>query len=153
MTLWKAGEGIYSDKESKFAINFREDHPDLFVKLSNKMGLLIPGKTLSEGGYVYNVKEITSKKTGKNFVLVERRKDSATGDPIIDTLPSSEEKEAHKSVQNVNWDDRQARIDKAHQENLEVQRRQAVALENINETLGAILKLVYAKQEEEKEGV
>lgn len=36
-------------------------------------------------------------------------------------------------------DARQERIDKAHQENLEVQRRQAQALENIAETLAMIL--------------
>lgn len=141
MTTWKAGEGKYADKESKFAINFREDHPDLFTKLSNGSGFLVPGLTHTEAGYTYNVKEITSKKTGKQFVLVERKKTSV-GDPIVDSLPESEEKEAHKSVQNANWDDRQARIDKAHQENLEVQKRQAQALENLNETMTAILQVL-----------
>jgi hypothetical protein len=66
---WKQKDPKYP--ESKFAIQFREDHPELFTQLSDK-GFLVPGKTIADDKYTYTVKEITSKKDSKKYTLVER---------------------------------------------------------------------------------
>lgn len=132
MTDWKEN-GKYP--ASKFAIDFREDHPDLFPHLAEN-GYLKAGKTYSDAQWIYTVKEITSKKDGKKYTLVERM-------PVLGD--KSPEQMAHDSVKQdyaQRDKERQERIDKAHQENLEVERAKVAVLERIAKSLEKIAQCV-----------
>lgn len=147
MTLqWKP----YKDKESVFWSEFKQSGDiGLITKFkgSDPNGYTPDVSVKAElDGYVYSAKAAVSKKTGRPFYVIERKQTSSLGD-------ESEEQVAHNSLPQYTTHldavkgsyskhdaDRQARIDKAHQENLEVQRRIATATENLAETMTKILQ-------------
>lgn len=118
MTDWKEN-GKYP--ASKFAIDFREDHPDLFPHLAEN-GYLKAGKTYSDAQWIYTVKEITSKKDGKKYTLVERM--SVLGD-------KSPEQVAHEDVRKQEYEAKQKHIDELAERKLAILERIAVSLEKI----------------------
>lgn len=118
MTDWKEN-GKYP--ASKFAIDFREDHPDLFPHLAEN-GYLKAGKTYSDAQWIYTVKEITSKKDGKKYTLVERM-------PVLGD--KSPEQVAHEDVRKQEYEAKQKHIDELEERKLAILERIAESLEKI----------------------
>lgn len=94
-------------------------------------------------GYTYQAVHKTGK-SGKPYWDVERWQGEQGAEQVAHTDTQKFYKPVSVEDKHVDqYADSQARIDKAHQENLEVERAKLQELKNINETLGAILKALY----------
>lgn len=132
MTEWQRKDPKYPP--SKFAINFREDHPDLFAKLSEN-GYLKVGKEYSDDKYTYRVKEITSKKDGKKFTLVER---------VPSLGEKSPEQIAHESTDREYADGAK----KGHEENVQMHREEMAKITELITAINALTDAITVKRKE-----
>lgn len=114
--------------ESMYAVDFRQQNPELAKALSNAQGFYEVGKVCHADGYTYKVIELVAKKTGSKFLKIQREKMTTT-----------------ESTPGV--DNRQAAITQAHIENLTEYKQTNFQLNiisnhlvNINDTMVRILK-------------
>lgn len=126
---WNRKDPKYN--ESVRAVDFNEKMPEVAKQLKDANGSWVDGKTFTEGNWTYRAKGWP--KDAPTMWFVERFTPKPAGTGSGNTSRMSKEEWAKKDAE------RNARIDKAHQENLEVQRRIAAAQENIAETMTAIL--------------
>lgn len=135
MIEWKRSKPQYN--ESVQAITFNENMPEIAKQLQDEKGNWVNGKTHSDGQWTYRAKSWTNKEGTTTLWFVERY----TPKPSSGQRMSKEEWEQKDKERN-------ARIDKAHQENLEVEKAKVQELKNLNETLAAILQELRVRKEE-----